>query len=232
MKYTPSALGVGQLSGSAGSITASHNRYGSYLRNRVIPVNPNSTTQSLIRGRFGALAQAWRTLTESQREGWRNLSTQVPILNAQGNSIILAGNAFFNKLNLNRLTHGFARIDDAPALDSPPQITALSFVATAATATIAMSYLAVGAAVTTRWQISASAPRSPGQDFVNRGSLKRIASFPGNEATPIALGTLYAVVFGTGWTLQVGMEIVIELSGMSANGFVTEPVQRQSIIVA
>ena len=43
---------VASLSGSLGGITASHNRFGAYLRERVIPVNPGTQPQVIVRNAF------------------------------------------------------------------------------------------------------------------------------------------------------------------------------------
>lgn len=78
MKYLPSALGVGQLSGSAGAVTASHNRYGAYLRAHVIPVNPATAAQTAWRAIQANISQAWRGLSAGQRADWNAYAVALP----------------------------------------------------------------------------------------------------------------------------------------------------------
>ena len=42
-----------KLSGSLGGIVASHNRFGSYFRQRTVPVNPDTADQQMVRGYSG-----------------------------------------------------------------------------------------------------------------------------------------------------------------------------------
>lgn len=221
---------VGQLSGSTGSTTASHNRYGKYFRSRTIPVNPNSVSQQGVRGVFGGLAQAWRTLTQSQRDGWTTLAQNVPRIDALGDSYVLSGNAMYASVNLLRDAVGNARDDDAPALDSPPIVSSLALTATGGTSTLDLAYTATGGLAGNDFIIKASAPRSPGRDYVSRGELKQIMVVAGNVATPIDIQAAYSTVFGNSWETMQGMEIVVELFPVSANGLPGVGVKDQAII--
>lgn len=89
----------GQLSGSVGGVTASHNRYGQYLRNRTRPVNPNSTAQQRSRNAFKRATEAWKTLTNDQRAAWEAYASQTPVLNKLGESVTLTGSAAFVAYN-------------------------------------------------------------------------------------------------------------------------------------
>lgn len=225
---------VGQLSGSTGSTTASHNRYGTYFRSRTIPTNPNSTSQQGVRGVFGGLAQAWRTLTQSQRDGWSALAPNVTRVDALGVSYTLSGNALYIGTNINRDSVGDAFIDDAPALDSPPVVSALVVAATSGTGVIALGIGTTidGGLAGNNLIVRASAPRSPGRDYVGRSELKQIQVLPGNTsfAAPVSIETAYEAVFGSAWVGQVGMEIVLEIFPVSANGLPGVAVKQQTLI--
>ena len=218
MKYAPALLGVGQLSGSGGSVTASHNRYGTYLRNRVIPVNPNSINQQGVRAVFGGLSQRWRTLTQSQRDAWSNLSPQVPRVNSLGQQYVLSGNALYIGVNGLADAVGDATSDSAPALDSPPVITSLTVSPSiAGLGGIAVTYTATGGSANNNYIIRATAPRSPGKDYISRSELKQIQVVAGNVASPIDIEAAYEAVFGSGWEGMLGMEIAVELFPVSEN---------------
>lgn len=107
---------VGQLSRSLGSTTASRNRFGSYFRNRVMPVNPKTDPQSVRRNEVQELSQAYRSLTDAQRAAWRNLGTSMVRTDSLGQTYTLTGLQAYTSVNLNLLTYGGARVSDAPAL--------------------------------------------------------------------------------------------------------------------
>lgn len=101
MKFLPT-LG-GSMSGSLGGITASHNRGGQYFRRRSVPTNPNSTRQQDVRSIFGSINQTWGTLTDAQRQAWRDYAAATPITNPLGQSVVLTGNQAFVRANTARL---------------------------------------------------------------------------------------------------------------------------------
>lgn len=104
----------GQLSGSVGGVVASRNRYGAYLRNRTVPVNPNTPRQLDVRANFGAASIAWSSVSAGQRGGWESYANQTPLLNRLGESVTLSANAMFLRVNAFRLDCGASIIFDAP----------------------------------------------------------------------------------------------------------------------
>jgi len=84
--------GVADIRGSIGGTVFSKNRYGSYARNRTVPVDPGSTAQTKIRAVMGQVRQAWfETLTAAQRADWATYAANVPVTNRLGESISLTG---------------------------------------------------------------------------------------------------------------------------------------------
>lgn len=107
----------GQLSGSVGGVTASHNRYGQYLRNRTKPVNPNSERQQAARSSFAASTLRWKALTELQRQAWAAYAAMTPKLNKLGESVTLSPNAWYVATNTFRKSvtgPNLAAVDTAP----------------------------------------------------------------------------------------------------------------------
>lgn len=108
---------ISEMSGSLGGITASHNRGGYYLRQRVIPVNPGSPQQVEMRSFMSDLTSAWLdTLTQAQRDGWDNYALQVPISDALGEPRNIGGIAQYIRSNSPRLQAGLTTVDDAPSI--------------------------------------------------------------------------------------------------------------------
>lgn len=125
MKYK-SAMTT-QASGSVDGMTASHNRFGRYLRSRAIPVNPATTRQSVVRQAFTSLALLWRSLTAAQRQGWEDYAANTPVLDVLGDAITLTGLNWYIRTNVPRMQADLVLIpgggigtplgviDDAPA---------------------------------------------------------------------------------------------------------------------
>ena len=154
----------GQLSGSVGGVVASHNKGGQYLRNRSIPVNPNSVAQQLVRATFSAAAIDWAELTVAQRAAWEAYAVETPVLNRLGESITVAGFNMFTRW------YAFSRraVPDIVLLAAP---TTPGLVAIAATFNLAAGAVAgltpadVGTAVDGPYIIALGPPVSPGVKF-------------------------------------------------------------------
>ena len=87
--------GVANMSGSLGGTVHSHNQFGSYTRNRVVPTNPQTSKQTSARSRLSSVAQAWRVLTDAVRSDWAALGAQIVRSDALGQTYTLKGfNAF------------------------------------------------------------------------------------------------------------------------------------------
>ena len=130
MKFRPT-IGT-DLSGSLGGMTASHNRGGTYFRQRAIPVNPNTIFQQVIRTLVGQLTSLWsNTLTEAQRFGWDGYALQVPLPDAIGEPRNVGGIAMYVRSNVPRLQVALPRVDTAPTIFNlgdftPPTIASIT----------------------------------------------------------------------------------------------------------
>lgn len=101
-------------SGTLGSIVASHNAGGLYIRNRVIPTDPGSLLQTQQRARFSTLAGTWNTITPAQRNAWAAYGAGVGKLNSIGATIHVSGRNWFLGNNSIRLQAGLATVADGP----------------------------------------------------------------------------------------------------------------------
>lgn len=109
---------VTQASGSAGGLTASRNRYGQYLRARVLPVNPNSVSQQAVRNSMTSLVQRWtESLTSSQRSKWSDYAAAVPVTNRVGDQVYLTAQNMYVRSNVQRYRYQVSSlVDDAPVV--------------------------------------------------------------------------------------------------------------------
>lgn len=118
IKY--SAL-VSDMRGKLNGSVASKNRFGSYYRNKVTPVNPQSSFQQNARQRFGALSSQFKDLTLSQINAWNEAAQNFPVTNIFGDQVFLTGQMLYNRLNGNLAKLGIAPVQTAPAPASFPE---------------------------------------------------------------------------------------------------------------
>lgn len=111
-------LMVGAASGKLGSVVASHNKGGQYLRARVVPSGAvASAAQQSVRNAVGSLAAAWGSeLDDDQRAGWSEYALNVTTTNKLGDAIQISGQNWYIACNTPRLQAELARIDDAPTI--------------------------------------------------------------------------------------------------------------------
>jgi hypothetical protein len=128
-KYNPSAL-IGRISRSAGCTTFGHNRVGSYFRNRVVPTNPATNPQALVRGSLGTLSAAWRGLTEAQRGDWTGLGLNIIRTDSLGITYDLTGAQAYVAINRNLFTAGLAYVVIAPVYSPPAALLTITPTAT------------------------------------------------------------------------------------------------------
>src|SRR5699024_3890868 len=107
-----------KLNGSVFSVNA----YGSYLRNKTSPTNPQTSYQQAQRQMLGSLSAQWKGLTQGQRDSWNSATADFKQTDAFGDIHELAGNTLFVKLNKNMLNAGAPIQSEAPAPIEIPTI--------------------------------------------------------------------------------------------------------------
>jgi hypothetical protein len=193
MKYAPSAL-IGRMSRSAGSTTASHNRYGAYLRNRVIPTNPQTAKQLNVRASIAAGATAWKALTAAQRLQWTALGANIIRTDTLGQPYDLTGLQAFILTRRNLFTIGQAYVS-TPAAYAPPNALT-TFTMANAVGVITATWTPTPLGASEYIVIEATRPVSPGISFMPRGAYKTIFVGAAASASPQVLTAQYAAVFG------------------------------------
>jgi hypothetical protein len=68
---------IGELSGKLGGQVFSRNRAGAYIRQYVIPVNPNTIAQQNARSRFSSAAGGYHTLSDTQKAHWQEYANSI-----------------------------------------------------------------------------------------------------------------------------------------------------------
>lgn len=108
--------GVIGISGSIAGNTFARNRFGSYVRARTKPVNPESPRQTAARLLIIFLAEQWREdpMTATIREAWETYANSVGWNNRLGELVKLTGYNHFIRSNAARMAAGGDLVTAAP----------------------------------------------------------------------------------------------------------------------
>ena len=228
MKYVPGLM-VGQLSGKAGNTVASHNRFGSYLRTRIVPVNPNTPNQTEVRANLEDLSEMWKGLTAEQRAAWTDLGSQIERVDRLGSVYTLTGLQAFTSLNMTLRSTGGTDLTDAPGMPSNPVVPVIGTVVLDESIggfsfTIAYTPTPIGAGV----KIAVEATRwvSAGKSFLPRSEYKLIKVSAANGASPLDIDAEYTALYGIP---AVGSRVFFQVYTLDGNGFKSVRVKGSAI---
>jgi len=211
-------MGLTDGSGSVGGNTASRNRGGSYMRRKGQPTNPDTIPQQAARAILSAFAQAWRGLTQAQRDAWEAATSNFPFSDRLGQSRLLSGSQLYTKLNSMLASVGQAAITSPPIPSAIPSASVGTVVVDLSGPTYTAVYTPPGAGFTT--QLWATPPVSPGINYV-KNLYKQIDAVAGTTVSPIDFESAYNAVFGVpplGTKIFVKAVVVQNASGLSSAG--------------
>lgn len=139
MKYK--SLLLSQASGSTGGLTFSRNKGGPYIRARVVPINPGTPFQEVIRNATTQLTNLWLdTLTADQRLSWETYADNVTVTDRLGEQIKLPALAHYVRSNVPRIQQGLSRDDSAPTIFNLGGFTAPTFTFNSAASSLAVTF--------------------------------------------------------------------------------------------
>jgi hypothetical protein len=154
----------GEMSGSIAGNTWSRNKGGQYVRQRTTPTNPTTSRQTIVRSWMQTLSSAYASLTQAQRDAWKQYGETHPVTNALGVSIILSGQQWFVALNSRRLDIGSAVVATPPAVNEPAPLTSMTAAASEGGGTITVTFTPTPLSAGQRLAVWATAPGTPGAD--------------------------------------------------------------------
>lgn len=205
----------------------SKNRGGNYLRNKVTPVNPNTSFQVAARSLLTGFAQAWRSLTQAQILAWNNAVQDFKKTDIFGDLKTPSGINLFSRLNINLSNVGQAPINDPPLPTEVIPTGALTVAAAAGAGTVSIDNGGAGTGTATAWLIEATSPQSPGKNFV-KSEFRVIGYSIPNAVTPLAQGANYTTKFGG---MVAGQKIFVRCTPIEVNtGIAGMPQIAQAII--
>jgi hypothetical protein len=197
MKYKPSLLGIGELSGSGGSVTASRNRFGPYFRNRVIPVNPNTPGQTSRRVAFSNASSLWKTLSAAQKLSWEEFGAQYVRTDSLGGTYTLNGFMAFMETNIYRQLFGVAIALDPTGFEALATLTSQALTATITGPVLSLAFTPTPIGATNRLIVSGTGGKSPGISFFGASQYRLLAASGLNVASPLDLMAAWITDHGT-----------------------------------
>ena len=219
-------FGVANMSGSIGGVTSARNKNGMYLRNRSVPINPQTASQLGVRAVLTQLAQQWATLTAAQRTAWDTAVGSFATSNSFGTSHPLSGIALFVKCNSNILHAGGSVILVPPAAATESAITALSLTSVHAGATT-VTYTPTPVPANTAYQVRMTSNVSAGITFV-KNHYRTIAYLAPAAASPYVATTAWNAKFGSP---VAGSQIWVSVRSVGLlTGFLSTPLVASAIV--
>jgi hypothetical protein len=214
--------GVANIRGSIGGTTFSRNTNGAIARNRTKPVNNNSFLQQTARALFGAVAAAWRGLTEAQRQSFFDQAPNYPQTDSLGQTVVLSGQQLFNKLNNSLRQAGEALISFCLPPVSVPAFTITSAIGDISDNSIDIT-LAANVPAGFKAVIFATPPQSAGKAYF--GSEYRQVGFIAAAALTADVNAGYLAKFGVsadqlvaGQNVRVKVELLSITTGQRSSG--------------
>jgi len=212
---------IAEARGSLAGTVFSRNTAGSYMRQKISPVQPQTPAQLQVRALLTTVSQAWRGLTVSQRLAWVTVAETFTNINVFGDNVPLTGFGLFVKLNRDLQTIGNAIITDPPLQEAVVGFDSL--VLTIDNSQIVQDdkiSLAFTPAVPGDQQavLYMTAPLSPGINFVD-SEYRKIDVLPLGQASPFTAGDAYIAKFGlippVGSKAFAKLRPILDASGIS-----------------
>jgi hypothetical protein len=205
--------------GKLGGHVLSKNRGGAYARTKVTPVNPQSTYQLTARNLLTSLSQAWRSLTQAQRDGWNAAVQSFQRTDIFGDLRTPTGKNLFTRLNTNLQNIGFSVINAAPLPSEVFQTLAGTLVMTSGGAKTIAHNVGTGESVVQVW---ATPGVSAGKEFL-KNDYRLIMTFDDDMASPADISTAFEARFGEPAVgTRVGVKLVNINNVTGQNGQASE----------
>lgn len=110
------------IRGSVGGLTYSANQFAQIImKNRIAPVQPNTTAQTLVRSCMNAASIAWEGLSPANRDLWDLYATTVSYQGAQGSYNITGRDIFIAGFSLQTMAYTMG-VTGQVANTAPPVI--------------------------------------------------------------------------------------------------------------
>ena len=186
---------ISEASGKVAGIVFSKNKYGAYTRQKVSPINPQTTAQSRVRQFLASAAGAWKSLTEAQRLQWSSAVQEWKKTNIFGDAQVLSGFNLFCKCYKTAKDISETVLSNYAGSAAPAGITSVSaeFDVTPDAAAITFAPAIPSGE---KWLLFATAPVSLGKTFV-KSEYRLIKVLASTDTSPYDAVADYKAIFGT-----------------------------------
>lgn len=206
----------------------SKNRGGSYLRNKVTPVNPQTSFQTAVRAALTAASQSWRTLLQAERDAWSAAVADFARTDIFGDIKNPSGINLYNKLYLNANTIGGTPLTTPPGVVTIPGVPDAAVTTDSAPQTFDITSGLASVPAGQAWIVRATSNQSPGKTFV-KSEYRIIAVLPSGTALPYTGIADYTAKFGAvvagqkiGWSVEA-MDDTAYIAGPKVSDLVINP---------
>jgi hypothetical protein len=214
-------------SGKINGFVAARNRSGSYLRTKVTPVNPQTSAQNVVRDRLAVRSQAWRSLTQAQRDQWNAAVPSFTRTDIFGDVKTPSGFNLFCQLNNIIVLSGGTAVSVPPLPAAVPFTTLTSVSADVSDDEVLLNFVSTTGAVT--MLIYATPGVSPGKAFVKSEYRFIGASDVSGAETQEDISAKYKAVFGAVPT--AGQKIFVKVVFASKTTGITTSLQTVDTLV-
>lgn len=220
---------ISELRGKEGGVIFSRNRYGSYMKQKISPTNPQTQSQQNQRSLMGQAAQIWAGLTAEAKQQWVNFGSQVTRTNRFGDQTTYSGFNACVKCNRNLLILKHNTILTPEVIPAFPNFAFGAIGLTNEGMDIAFTPTPIG----TYFQlvVEATAPIYGGRRFV-KNLYRQVMVTTANVASPLNLVTDYTSVFGAmpvaGTYVGFRVRVVHNLSGWDSAVYTTGAVVEEA----
>lgn len=227
--------GVAEIRGSVGGSVYSRARGGATIRNRITPINPNTSFQDDARQRFSDQTSAYSSLTIPQLLSWETLASTAQRSNVFGETYTPSPKQLFMEINLNRDLAAMTQLLSAPASavrPLPPQPSlVLPFAVEPVQLLGVLTALVVvnGSAQTgVKWNVYATPPLSPA---VRDGSRYFRFIQSTNPAATVNIFDAYEDRYGEDVPANAGDIIIVQLKSVdTTNGVASDPIDIVGVV--
>ena len=211
MKVKWSGIAVTDGRNKIGGSVASRNTFGAYFRNKVTPVNPQTESQSAVRAVFADISQAWRDLSEAQRDEWNAAVSSYETTDIFGDTLQPTGFNLHQQINLNLSTIELDFLTSPLAPADVQSLTELTVELNGGGTELEVSSTDA-IELTTDFIIKATAGLSAGISFV-KTEFKSTQIATDADSFPISIQTAYDAIFGA--LPAVGSKVFVEMTGIN-----------------
>lgn len=220
---------VGQVSGRVASVVYSRNRGGSYVRNGTIPITVTSAPALNAKALLGALSAGYRSLTDQQRQAWREYALANPQPNRLGKLTTRTAAQVYVGINARLTLAGSPSVSVPPVSVAPGGLTNLALGLDIGAGDFEITFDPDPLGADRHLYLRAAVVGSAGITYV-QNLLKLITVAAADTASGYDFQSDLEARFGS---LQVGQKVVVLASVLDGvTGLLSAPARAEGLVVS